>query len=62
MIDDTLKSRLDHLHEIENNLNRMISNIDKQIKSLRRQKVKYTRQVSHNMKFRNKLINENNTH
>lgn len=57
--------KLKELHNTENNINKEMADIDKQIKGndalLRRlysKKQKLAKRVSHNMQLRNKIINE----
>jgi hypothetical protein len=51
-----MNTKIQELHEKENELNREIGKIDKEIKLLQKRKVKLAKQVSANMKYRNKLI------
>ena len=50
------KKRLLQLHEEENELNREMGGINKQITLLRTQKLKLQRRISANMKFRNRIL------
>ena len=54
---EQIKSKIEKLHKIENELNVQMSNIENQIKQLTIQKNKLAKRVSHNMKYRNSLIN-----
>lgn len=55
---DYIRRRLKELHVHENEFNYQISIIDKEIKVLLKKKAKFARQVSNNMKYRNRLINQ----
>lgn len=56
MIDEKTKKRLEQLHEQENNLNKEMGEISYQISQLEKRKAKIAKQVSNNMKYRNRLI------
>ena len=56
MIAESVKISLEKLHIRENNLNREMSKIDAQIATLKKRKAKIAKQVSSNMKNRNRLI------
>jgi len=56
MIDEKTRSRLLQLHNEENLLNKEMSRINYQIKQLEKQKLKIAKRVSHNMRYRNRLI------
>lgn len=53
-----IRAKLKTLHEKENDLNKEIGKIDGQIKLLNKKKGKIAKQVSHNMRYRNRLINQ----
>lgn len=52
------KQRLTKLHEQEDGYNKEVARINNQIKQLEIRKKKLARMISHNMKYRNKIINE----
>ena len=61
------KAKIKELHDIENNINKQITAIDKKIMSCNTkhslynaQKNKLAKRISHNMKLRNKIISELN--
>ena len=61
------KQRLQQLHQLEDAVNKQITIIDKKFKNLlnekirlQKEKTKLAKQVSHNMKLRNTIINELN--
>ena len=61
------KQKLQRLHQLEDDANKQISIIDKKFKNLlnekirlQKEKAKLVKQVSHNMKLRNNIINELN--
>jgi hypothetical protein len=58
MITEAKRSRLALLHAEENLLNQELSQIDKAIRQLRKKKLKIAKRISHNMRFRNRLITE----
>lgn len=53
-----LRSKLIELHEQENSMNKEMSDINRQILELRKKKLKITKRISGNMKFRNRLITQ----
>lgn len=53
-----IRTKLKTLHNQENDLNKQIGKIDGQIKLLNKKKAKIAKQVSHNMRYRNRLINQ----
>lgn len=55
---ETIRERLLKLHATENEINRELSGLDKQIKTIEIKKKKLAKRVSHNMKYRNQLINK----
>lgn len=52
-----IHDKLADLHKRENELNKQISNLDKIIRISKQQKLKFAKQVSANMRYRNILIN-----
>lgn len=53
-----LRDKLSQLHKGEDELNKQIGLIDKQIAQLLKQKLKLAKLVSKNMKYRNLLISQ----
>jgi len=53
----TKEQILKMLHDSENEKNREIGKIDKEIKRLNARKLKLARQISNNMLYRNRLLN-----
>lgn len=58
MTKEKIRERLKVCHENENELNRKISTLDITIRNCEKQKLKIAKQVSNNMLYRNKLINQ----
>lgn len=58
MTTEQLKKRIAELHSLENELNTENGKCDKQIGVILNQKKKLAKRISHNMKYRNRLINE----
>lgn len=58
MNQEYIRSKLKTLHEKEKELNKEMGKIDYQIKTLSKKKVKIAKQVSNNMRYRNRLINQ----
>lgn len=52
------KDKLKELHIKEDELNKEMAKIDAKILALKKQKLKIAKRISHNMKYRNKLINQ----
>jgi hypothetical protein len=50
------RNRLHELHVEENKINKELTSIEKQIKTLLKRKQKLSKIVSHNMKYRNIII------
>jgi len=50
---EAIRARLLKLHTTENEINRELSGLDKQIKTIEIKKRKLAKRVSHNMKYRN---------
>lgn len=50
--------RIQQLKEVESSLNKDMGKIDKEIKLLQKKKLKIGKRISHNMRYRNRLINE----
>lgn len=57
MITEKLRQRLLELHQQEDEMNREMGKISKQIFELEKKKQKLAKRISGNMKFRNQLIN-----
>ena len=57
MITEKLRQRLLELHQQEDEMNREMGKISKQILELEKKKQKLAKRISGNMKFRNQLIN-----
>lgn len=53
-----IRDKLKALHEAENKLNKDMSTVDYKIKKLQKEKDKIKKMVSHNMKYRNRIINQ----
>lgn len=58
MTTEQIRVKLLQLHKQENEMNKMISTYDKQIKDLEKKKYKVAKMISSNMKYRNILINK----
>lgn len=58
MTPEQLKNRIAKLHIIENEFNAENNKCDKQIREILNKKKKLGKRISHNMKYRNKLIGE----
>lgn len=56
MISEKTRERLNNLHEEENAINKEMNAVGFQIKTLQKKKAKLAKRISHNMRFRNKLI------
>lgn len=56
MITERQKERLHRLREEEKTFSKRISRIEFEIKQLKKEKAKIAKQVSHNMRYRNKII------
>ena len=52
--------KIKELHQHEDEFNREMVNIDKQVARLLKRKEKLKKQISNNMKYVNKLLNERN--
>ena len=57
MTTEQIKLKLIQLHRKENEMNKLISGYDKQIKNAENKKKKTAKMISSNMKYRNILIN-----
>lgn len=57
MITEKIRQMLLELHKQEDNMNREMGKISKQILELEKKKQKLAKRISGNMKFRNQLIN-----
>jgi hypothetical protein len=57
MTTEQIKLKLIQLHRQENEMNKLISGYDKQIKNAENKKKKTAKMISSNMKYRNILIN-----
>ncbi len=55
---EIIRERLLKLHATENEINRELSKLDKQRKTIEIKKKKLAKRVSHNMKYRNQLIGQ----
>jgi chromosome segregation ATPase len=55
---EKIRNKLIELHNQENDMNKEMGNINKQIFLLQKEKEKITKRISGNMKFRNRLINQ----
>lgn len=53
-----VKEKLLQLHRQEDEMNKQIGKLDKEIRVANRKKAKLAKMVSSNMKYRNKLINK----
>lgn len=51
-----IKERLQKLHHEEDLMNKALTNFDKQILSIKKQKLKLAKKISGNMRYRNQLI------
>ncbi len=58
MTTEQIREKLLVLHKKEDELNRKIAKADNTIKGCRKEKEKWAKQVSKNMKYRNSLINK----
>lgn len=55
---EQIRNRLIKLHEEENDMNKQMGKINHSIRELEKKKAKIRKMISHNMLFRNKLINQ----
>ena len=55
-----MNPKIKELHKHEDEFNREMVNIDKQVARLLKRKEKLKKQISNNMKYVNKLLNERN--
>jgi len=58
MTQEQIKNKLLQLHRKENEMNKVLSNLDKQMKDAQKKKNKVAKMISSNMKYRNTLINK----
>jgi hypothetical protein len=58
MTTEQIREKLLKLHNAENGMNKEMSKIDWEVKELQKRKIKITKMVSSNMKYRNQLINK----
>ncbi len=58
MTTEKIREKLLQLHRQENDMNKLISDYDKQIKVSEKKKTKVAKMISSNMKYRNQLINK----
>ena len=58
MTTEKIREKLLQLHRQENDMNKLISDYDKQIKVAEKKKTKVAKMISSNMKYRNQLINK----
>jgi len=52
------RERIQQLHQMESDVSAKVTNLDKEILMMLKKKAKFCKQLSHNRKYRNRLIEE----